>query len=112
MRTQIIEIEPGKWRVSRETLPVARSDLPRPYVISDEMPPVEQVDGRYYTSKAAFRRVGRTLGLTEVGNEKFKPKKRSTDDPQVKRQRREAIGKAAAEYRMGRRAVPAKAGGG
>ena len=34
------------------------------------MPPTEQVDGRFYTSKAAFRATGRALGLTEVGNER------------------------------------------
>ena len=100
---ELIEVEPGRWRVSRESTPVARSDLPLPYVISDEMPATEQVDGRFYTSKAAFRAVGRALGLTEVGNERFKPKKRSTDDPQVKRQRRETLYKAQAEYRAGRR---------
>lgn len=73
------------------------------------MPPTEQVDGKFYESKAAFRAVGRALGLTEVGNEKPKLKTtRSTDDPVVKRKRRDAIRKAAAEYRMGRRAQHAK----
>jgi hypothetical protein len=101
---ELVEIEPGRFRVRRDRAPVARSSLPCPAVISDEMPPTEQVDGRFYTSKAAFRAVGRALGLTEVGNEKPKRKTtRSTDDPAVKRKRREAIGKAAAEYRMGRR---------
>ena len=77
-----------------------------PHVISDEMPPTEQVDGRFYTSKSAFRAVGRALGLTEVGTEKPKLKTtRSTDDPSTKRKRRDAIRKAAAEYRMGRRAT-------
>ena len=71
---ELIEVEPGRYRVKRRSSPVARSELPRPYVISDEMPATEQVDGRFYTSKAAFRAVGRALGLTEVGNEKFKPK--------------------------------------
>ena len=72
--TRLLEIEPGRFVVDRRRTPAARSDLPRPFVISDEMPPTEQVDGRFYTSKAAFRATGRALGLTEVGTEKFKPK--------------------------------------
>ena len=99
----IIEIEPGRWRVKRERGPVARSALAFPMVISDEMDPVEQVDGRFYTSKAAFRRVGRSLGLIEVGNEKFKPKQRASSDPRVKRARRDALGRAIARYRNGER---------
>jgi hypothetical protein len=83
---------------------VARSELPLPYVISDAMPPTEQVDGRFYESKAAFRAVGRALGLTEVGNEKFKPKERATNQREIKAKRREVIRKAAAEYAAGRRA--------
>jgi hypothetical protein len=67
MDVRLIEYTPGKWRVDRSEIPVARSDLPLPYVISDTMPPTEQVDGKFYTSKAAFRAVGRALGLTEVG---------------------------------------------
>jgi hypothetical protein len=108
--TRLVETEPGKWRVDRRGSPAARSALPMPHVISDEMPPTEQVDGRHYTSKAAFRAVGRSLGLIEIGNEKFKPKQRATADPKVKRQRRNAIEKAAAEYRMGRRAATPRAG--
>ena len=34
------------------------------------MDPVEQVDGKFYTSKSQFRAVGKSLGLIEVGNEK------------------------------------------
>jgi len=91
---KLIEVEPGRWRVARETSPVARSALPCPMVISDEMPATEQVDGRFYTSKAAFRAVGRSLGLVEVGNEKFKPFVRQTDRPETKRRRRETLRKA------------------
>ena len=35
----------------------------------------EQVDGRWCTSKAAFRAVGRQLGLTEVGDQYLLPAK-------------------------------------
>jgi hypothetical protein len=101
---ELIEIEPGRWRVKRESSPVASSALPRPYVISDAMPAVEQVDGRFYESKAAFRAAGRALGLIEVGTAKFSPKKRSTDVSDIKKKRRDALGKALAEYKQGRRA--------
>ena len=69
MAVKLIEVEPGKWRVDRPLRQPARSDLPLPYVISDIMPPTEQVDGNFYTSKRAFRAVGRAHGLTEVGND-------------------------------------------
>lgn len=101
--SKLVEIAPNRWRFVRDTTPVARSALPLPYVISDIMPETEQVDGKFYTSKRQFRAVGRALGLTEVGNEKFKPKTRATNDPHVRRQRRDAIQKAKADYRAGRR---------
>jgi len=72
----------------------ARSEHPLPYVISDSMPPLEHVDGRFYTSKRQYSAVTRAHGLIEVGNEKFKPKKRSTDLRTTKDQRRQAIKRA------------------
>jgi len=90
------------WRFVDDA-PVARSTLPAPYVISDEMPPTEQVDGKFYTSKHKFRAVGRALGLTEVGNEKPKPKKRSTDLATTKQERRRAIKTAVEKFRAGSR---------
>jgi hypothetical protein len=63
-------------------------------VISDEMPPTEQVDGKFYTSKRAFRAVGRANGLTEVGDQQFKPKWRSTDLAEVKARRRQTLKRA------------------
>lgn len=78
--------------------------MPFPNVISDEMDPTEQVDGKFYTSKAKFRAVGRALGLTEVGNEKIKPVKyRELNKQKLKKQRRESIEKAVARYRNGER---------
>jgi len=103
MRDSLIEIAPGRFRVARKNAPVARSALPCPYLITDEMPPTEQVDGRFYTSKSSFRAVGRALGLTEVGNEKPKPKTRATAAPRVKQQRRDALQRAFARYRAGER---------
>lgn len=91
---KLVEIEPGRWRVERKSSPVARSALPAPHLISDIMPETEQVDGKFYTSKSAFRRVGRRLGLTEVGNEKFKPKQRPSELPEAKTARRQSLRKA------------------
>ena len=99
----IVEIEPGRFVVARKRLPVARSALPLPYVIGDEMPPTEQVDGRFYTSKAAFRAVGRAHGLTEVGNERFRPKGRASSTPAARADRRNALKVAAEKYRAGYR---------
>jgi len=98
---ELVEVEPGRWRVKRETPRPARSDLPLPYVISDIMPETEQVDGKFYTSKRAFRAVGRALGLTEVGNEKFKPKTRASADKAQKTARRTAIKVAIEKHRDG-----------
>jgi len=100
---RLIEVEPGRFRVARENAPVARSALPMPHVISDTMPPTEQVDGRFYTSKRAFRIVGRAHGLTEVGNETIKPKTRSSAAHEVKRSRRDTFRRAVARYRAGER---------
>jgi hypothetical protein len=78
-----------------------RSALPCPQIISDIMPPTEQVDGRFYESKSAFRAVGRANGLIEVGNEKLPPRTRSTDNPLVKKRRRETIAKAVEQFKAG-----------
>ena len=69
MSVDLEEFEPGRWRIKREPRKRLRSDLPMPSVISDIMEPTEQVDGKFYSSKRAFRAVGRALGLTEVGTE-------------------------------------------
>lgn len=60
--------------------PLARSSLPVPQVILDTMPETEHVDGRFYTSKSAYRAVTKAHGLTEVGNEKPKPFTRKAPD--------------------------------
>lgn len=95
----LIEIEPGRFVVDRRRGPVARSRLPAPMLITDEMPPTEQIDGKFYTSKRTFRAVGRAHGLTEVGNEVLKPKTRSSSAPQERARRREAIKTAVERYR-------------
>jgi hypothetical protein len=98
---KLVEIEPGRWRVARETSPVARSALPCPMVISDAMLAVEHVDGRIYESKAAFREVTRAHGLTEVGTEKFQPKTRSSLDPAFRQGRRKVIKTAIEKVKAG-----------
>lgn len=107
---KLIEVghEPGRqrYRIWRVELPIAVSSLPAPHVISDSMPPTEQVDGKFYTSKSAFRATGRKLGLTEVGNEQAKPMVRGRDRPGARKARRETISKAIAEYKQGRRPKP------
>jgi hypothetical protein len=103
MDVRLIEVEPGRWRVDRRSIPVARSSLPCPSVISDAMDPVEQVDGRFYTSKRQYRAVGRAHGLIEIGNEKQKPMVRSTDQRSVKAARRQAVKVAAEKFRAGHR---------
>jgi hypothetical protein len=94
---------PTTWAFVTVTEPPKRGDLPLPYVISDVMDPTEQVDGKYYTSKRAFRAVGRALGLIEVGNEKFKPKTRASDERAIKEMRRKSIKTAVEKFRAGHR---------
>ena len=102
----LIEIAPGLFRVRKDTPEPPKSDLPMPNVISDTMDAVEQVDGKMYTSKSAFRRVGKSLGLVEVGNDpaRFKPKPRYRETRETKVERRRTLERVVAEYRQGRRA--------
>jgi hypothetical protein len=98
---KLIEVEPGRWRVDRPRHIPKRSDLPLPNVISDIMDPVEQVDGRFYTSKRAFRAVGRAHGLIEVGNEKQKPKTRESATRAARERRQQSIKKAVEKFKAG-----------
>jgi hypothetical protein len=93
---RLVEVEPGRWRVDRPARKPARSDLPLPYVISDTMPPTEQVDGKFYTSKRQFRAVGKAHGLIEIGNEKQKPKTRVVPS---RAERRKSIRAAIEKYK-------------
>jgi hypothetical protein len=92
---------PTSWAFVTVTAPPKRGDLPLPYVISDCMEPVEQVDGKFYTSKRQYRAVGRSLGLTEVGTEKFKPKGRASEARSVKDARRKAIHTSIQKFKAG-----------
>ena len=105
---ELYEFEPGRWRVRKSAFQMRhlRSDLPMPHVISDIMEPTEQVDGNFYTSKSAFRRVGRSLGLTEVGKEKPKPRRETADDKRREQKaRRDAIASAIGKYKAGQRST-------
>jgi hypothetical protein len=78
-----------------------RADLFAPHVVTDTIPPTEQVDGKFYESKRAFRAVGRRLGLTEVGDQNLNRKPKTYTPP--KTAFRDAFEKAKAEYAAGRR---------
>jgi hypothetical protein len=102
MSVELEEFEPGRFRVKKDRCPHCRSDLPMPMVISDSMPPTEQVDGRFYESKSAFRAVGRANGLTEVGNEKPKPRTtRPSQTREARDARRASLKKAIEQVRAG-----------
>ena len=112
MTVELIEIAPGRWQVKRASQKIARSNLPLPHVISDIMEPVEQVDGRFYTSKREFRAVGKAHGLIEVGNEK--PKLKTTRPSQTraaKEARIVSIRKAVEIVRAGNRGQKRRSSG-
>jgi len=102
MSVELEEFEPGRWRIRRNSPPPKRSDLPCPQIISDHMPPVEQVDGRFYDSKSAFRAVGRANGLVEVGTEKLTHKVvRQSSTRAAAESRRTSIKKALDQFKAG-----------
>src|SRR4249919_2396015 len=103
---ELVEIERGRWIVKRETIAPARSHLPAPHTISDTMEATEQVDGKFYTSKSAFRAVGRALGLTEIGNEKFPPRQRASATSVQQQRRKKSLKLALDKYKAGYRAKP------
>ena len=101
MSVELEEFMPGRFRVKKDRCPHCRSELPMPHVISDIMDPVEQVDGKFYTSKRQFRAVGRANGLIEVGNEKMKPKTRASTTREAKDARQKAIHAAVQKFKAG-----------
>jgi hypothetical protein len=83
--------------------PPARSALPFPMVVSDEMDPVQsQLDGKFYTSKSRLRQTYRAAGVTEVGNDPARLRPRQRPKPNRKAIR-DTIEKAEARYRRGER---------
>jgi len=98
---ELEEFAPGRWRVLKTRYLAPVSDLPKPMVISDTMDPVEQVDGKFYTSKRQYRAVGKAHGLIEVGDQKLPPKLLASADPSVKAVRKRAIHTAIQKYKAG-----------
>ena len=97
---ELEEVGPNRWRVKRPVKENRRAkNMPLPFVISDNMEPTEQVDGKFYTSKRAFRATGRALGLVEVGNEKLKPKPKNAGSRAAGEARRASIKKAVEKIR-------------
>ena len=83
--------------------PAARSSLPFPMVITDDMDPVQsQLDGKFYTSKAMLRATYRAAGVVEVGNDpsRLTPPKRKPPD---RKAIRETVDKAIAKFSRGER---------
>lgn len=90
-------------RVSPSHAPSARSDLPFPMVMSDEMDPVQsQLDGKFYTSKALLRATYRQAGCVEVGNDpqRFKPREKPKPD---RKRIRATVDKALGRFQAGER---------
>ena len=81
-----------RYGQSRRATP-ARSDLATPMVIGDSMPETEHVDGKFYTSKSAFRAVTKREGYIEVGNDPARLKRPERPKSDTKA-RREAVQKA------------------
>lgn len=104
MSVELEEFEPNRYRVKKTRQNFARSEHPVPYVISDTMPPTEQVDGRFYTSKAAFRAVGKANGLTEVGTEKIKRRTTHWSSRKEEKERRiQSVKMAVEKFKAGYR---------
>lgn len=84
-------------------LPVARSHLAFPMVITDDMDPVQsQLDGKFYTSKSQLRSTYKAAGVTEVGNDPARNKPFVKPKPDRKAIR-DTIEKAEARFKRGER---------
>ena len=81
-------------------LPVAASHLPRPYVISDQLPDLRGMhDGKFYDSKSKLRRSYRAAGVIELGSDA----PTTPAPPQRKRVTRNDVGEAYRKVRDGYR---------
>lgn len=81
------------WVPKPAAMPTGRSDLPCPLVVSDTMDPTQHVDGKHYTSKAAFRATTKREGYIEVGNDPARLRG-VTKQKSTKKERHEAVSKA------------------
>lgn len=67
----------------------ARSDLPRPTVISDYLEASSPISGEMFTSKSGLRSHYRANGVRELGNDTIKPRDNDEADislPQIERE--------------------------
>lgn len=72
----------------------ARSSLPSPMFVRDCIEMQSMVDGKVYTSKAAYRKHLRQKGYIEVGNEYLRNEPK-TPEPKIDRKAiRNAVGKS------------------
>lgn len=72
LKAEIENDEVVYWRP--ETTPDNRSDLPTPGLIRDQIDPFKSMaDGKLYDSKSAYRETLKARGLTEIGNDTFRP---------------------------------------
>ena len=79
------------WKDKDEYYSVA----PRVHVIGDEMPATQHpMDGKFYSSKSAFREVTRAHGCYEVGNDRL-PKKPTEEA--VRKETRASVSRAIRE---------------
>ncbi|MBX8825255.1 hypothetical protein [Ochrobactrum sp. SFR4] len=90
MTYQWITLENGQsvYRKVKAPTDNARSDLPVPMVIRDEMPDTEHpCTGQSYSSKSAFRAVTKAHGCIEVGNDSSRfntPEKPKVDRKEIR----------------------------
>ncbi len=86
----------------KPVLPVKRSSLPCPLIISDEMPPTQSMaDGKIYTSKSGIEAATRAAGCITIGNDKREPFKRKKPS---RAEIKATVEKATARYERGERA--------
>lgn len=72
----------------------ARSTLPFPMVVTDQIEIKSMVDGQIYTSKAALRRSYREHGYVEVGNEWLRNEPQQPRPKSNRKAIRDSVGKA------------------
>lgn len=68
-----------------------------PMISTDTMDPVEHVDGKFYTSKSAYRAVTKAHGYVEVGNDPARHRREPPPKPDRKAIK-EAVAKAIAQH--------------
>lgn len=89
----------------KSKLPPARSDLPFPMILSDEMADTEHpCDGKFYSSKSTFERITRQNGCVTVGDDpaRLRPKaKAKPDDKKIS----DAVERAVARVKRGELAI-------